>query len=103
MKILFLLLLGTTLAYSQPSSAASSESKICYTPSEFAALEAEIQKIIEETALEAADEAVKPHLIYEADLQKKLDTITRQNTIWKYTAIGASTATLFLLILVLLK
>jgi len=103
MKILFLLLLGTTLAYSQPSNAASSESKICFSVEAWAEFEAEVTAELERTALEAADEAVAPHLIYEADLQKKLDTITRQNTIWKYTAIGASTATLFLLILVLLK
>ena len=82
MRRMMVFLLLTLLAipmYSQQSSAASSDYTICFTESEWAEFEAEAQKILEETALEAAREAVKPYAEREQEWQ-------RRECLWKWAA-----------------
>ncbi|MCX6035246.1 MAG: hypothetical protein NTV38_09775 [Chloroflexi bacterium] len=57
-----LLILCPILAWSQPSTPASSESTTCFTNSELAAFEAAVQAEMERTIKEAVEAAVLPYV-----------------------------------------
>ncbi len=103
---LLLLTLLTFPAWSQSSSEASNGSPICFTTTEYAKFQAEVQAEFERTALEAAEEAVKPHLQFEADLQREIASVIRERNVWRTVAIGgigAAAASVALLLLLNLK
>lgn len=88
MVVLLFLILLTIPLYSQQSSAASSDSTISFTAREWADFEAQVQAELERTALEAAEEAVKPHLVYEATLKDDLATEVCRKKAWRAAGIA---------------
>lgn len=93
--LLFLILLTIPL-YSQQSSEASSGSTISFTSAEWAAFEAQVQAELERTALEAAEEAVKPYILV---IEKR----DRQLLYWKMGTGAAVVVTLVSLVFAALK
>jgi len=83
--LILLLLLGMIPLFAQSSREASSEYVRSFTQSEWAAFESQLQEVMEETALEAAETAVAPHLIYEAKLQLEIGEKSRQILFWEIT------------------
>jgi hypothetical protein len=77
---------------------------IVFTTKEWADFEAEIAAELERTALEAAEEAVKQHLIYEQKLVQEIEWLKVQNGWLKIGIFAAGGLGLVLaLILVLLQ
>lgn len=97
--LVLLLLLAMIPLYAQSSSAANSEYVRCFTQSEYATFEAQVQKVMEETAIEVAEAAVAPHLEYEAKLQREIDAKSRQILFWKITTGAGVGMALFFAIL----
>jgi len=81
--VLCLLLLVAPLLWTQQSSEVKSEWPICFNESEWAAFEADILAEMETTALDAANAAVIPHVKYEAELVKQIDTLKVQKQWWR--------------------
>lgn len=101
--VLAFLILSTTLGFSQQSSGDGSGSTICLSESEWNEMEAAVQEELRRTALEAAEDAVKPHLILEADLNATIARQAKQLSFWKVTAgvsTGVALATTIALIIV---
>lgn len=103
LAVFLLVLLMAPLAWTQQSSEGKSEWPICFGESSWAAFEAEIQAVQEQTAREAVEEAVKPHLEYETKLQQEIGTITRARDGWKWVAIGGIGATAACVLLMLVQ
>ncbi|MDD5547162.1 MAG: hypothetical protein PHO67_08435 [Candidatus Omnitrophica bacterium] len=98
--IILLLILLTTPVFSQQSSGEENGWPICFDESSWADLERQVQEELAATALEAAEEAVKPHLAYEAELQAKLDADSRTILFWQITTgVSAGLALFFAVLL----
>lgn len=87
-RLMLLLLLVTTPLCAQQSSEESSESMICLSASEWEDMEARVLEEVQRTALEAAEEAVKPHLAYEAELKEKIESKEKEVIVWRNVAMA---------------
>jgi hypothetical protein len=83
--VVLFLLLTTSLVSAQQSNEASRGSTICFSESEFAALEAEAQRIVEDTARAAVDAALAPHIALEAELRTTIANQVKEVRIWRTT------------------
>jgi hypothetical protein len=102
--MVFLLILLTPLLYSQSSSEPSNESMTCYTQSELAALEANLQKVVEEAVVEAVNEAVQPYKIQVEILDKDLVKMEHRRNGWRLaTFITISVGAITTLVAVLVR
>ncbi|MDD5375742.1 hypothetical protein [Acidithiobacillus sp.] len=98
--VVLLLILLVIPVSSQRLSAAENEWPICFDESSWADLERQVQEELRATALEAAEEAVKPHLAYEAELKAKLDADSRTILFWQITTgVSAGMAVFFAVLL----
>jgi hypothetical protein len=92
--LIFLLILCSSLAYSQSSPRLAPAYTHCFTDADWAAFEEEIWQEEQASMLEAADEAVKPHLVYEATLKADLAKQERSTKTWRAVGIAGIIATL---------
>lgn len=81
-----LLILCPILAWSQPSTPASSESMTCFKNSELAAFEAAVQAEMERTVKEAVQAAVLPYVAAVEKKDRQLKALERQTRALKWLA-----------------
>jgi hypothetical protein len=70
----------------------------CYTASQLAELDAQLQKTVEEAVVEAVNEAVAPYRIQVEIVSKDLAAMELQRNTWRAVGIGAISSTLVCLL-----
>lgn len=102
MTAFLLLILFNFPAFSQQSSALSSDSMICFTDAELEAMEVEAAQIMEDAVVEAVNAAVEPYRIVVQNMNADLEAMETSRNWWRVGSFAGFGVGLILAFLVVL-